>query len=90
MSDLLGYRREYFLDKELWEIGLFQDTRGSQAAFKELQRRRYLRYDHLPLKTNHGGQIAVELVSNVYQEDHKEVIQCNIRDISERSRLERH
>src|ERR1051326_98586 len=89
MSDLLGYPREYFLDKELWEIGLFQDIRASQAAFKELQRRRYLRYDHLPLKTNHGGQIAVELVSNVYQEDHKEVIQCNIRDISERSRLEK-
>ena len=89
MSDLLGYPREYFLEKELWEIGLFQDIRASQAAFKELQRRRYLRYDHLPLKTNHGGQIAVELVSNVYQEDHTEVIQCNIRDISERSRLEK-
>ena len=89
MSDLLGYPREYFLDKELWEIGLFQDIRASQAAFKELQRRRYLRYDHLPLKTNHGGQIAVELVSNVYQEDHEQVIQCNIRDISERSRLEK-
>lgn len=89
MSDLLGYPREYFLEKELWEIGLFQDIRASQAAFKELQKRRYLRYDHLPLKTNHGGQIAVELVSNVYQEDHKEVIQCNIRDISERSRLEK-
>ena len=88
MSDLLGYPREYFLEKELWEIGLFQDITASQAAFKQLQKRRYLRYDHLPLKTNHGGQIAVELVSNVYQEDHEEVIQCNIRDISERSHLE--
>jgi len=24
MSDLLGYPREYFLDKELWEIGYFK------------------------------------------------------------------
>ncbi len=89
MSDLLGYPREYFLEKEFWEIGLFQDIRASQAAFKELQKHRYLRYDDLPLKTNHGGQIAVELVSNLYQEDQTEVIQCNIRDISERSRLEK-
>ncbi|MCA1576655.1 MAG: PAS domain-containing protein [Acidobacteria bacterium] len=89
MSDLLGYPKEYFLEKELWEIGLFQDIKASQVAFKALQTRGYLRYDHLPLKTNHGGQIAVELVSNVYQEDHQDVIQCNIRDISERSRLEK-
>jgi PAS domain S-box-containing protein len=89
MSDLLGYPKEYFLEKELWEIGLFQDIKASQVAFKELQTGGYLRYDHLPLKTNHGGQIAVELVSNVYQEDHQDVIQCNIRDISERSRLEK-
>lgn len=89
MSDLLGYPRAYFLDKELWEIGLFKDIEASQAAFRELQARGYLRYEHLPLKTNDGRKVAVELVSNVYREDDEEVIQCNVRDITERSRLEK-
>ena len=35
-----------------------------------------------------GGSINVEFVSNAYWVDHKKVIQCNIRDITERMRAE--
>jgi len=43
----------------------------------------------LPLETKEGHKREVEFVSNVYHEDHSKVIQCNIRDITERSQLER-
>jgi hypothetical protein len=33
--------------------------------------------------------VEVEFISNVYNLDHQPVIQCNIRDISERRQLER-
>ena len=33
--------------------------------------------------------MEVEFVSNVYQVDHTQVAQCNIRDITDRARLER-
>src|SRR5688572_27909525 len=33
--------------------------------------------------------MEIEFVSNFYQVDQRQVIQCNIRDITERSRLER-
>lgn len=49
-----------------------------------------MRYDHLPLKTKDGRTAQVEFVSNAYSVDGTRVIQCNIRDISERVRLERH
>ena len=88
MTELLGYSQAEFVDKELWEIGLFSDKSENEAAFRELQRNGYVRYDHLPLKTKHGQQAEVEFVSNVYQVDHRHVAQCNIRDISERSRWE--
>ena len=42
----------------------------------------------LPLETRDSRQIAVEFVSNVYQAGDKKVIQCNIRDITERKRVE--
>ncbi|NCQ19586.1 MAG: hypothetical protein GW805_14830, partial [Ignavibacteria bacterium] len=42
----------------------------------------------MPLETASGKKINVEFVSNVYLVDNKKVIQCNIRDITERSKLE--
>jgi PAS domain S-box-containing protein len=89
MTELLGYKYEEFAGKELWEIGLFGDKQASQAAYQELQGKGYIRYDHLPLETKDGKRAEVEFVSNVYEVDHRPIAQCNIRDISERSRLER-
>jgi len=88
MTELLGYSRDEFLGKELWEIGLFSDKDASQTAFRELQATGYLRYEDLPLQTRHGESREVEFVSNVYEEDGHQVIQCNIRDISERKRAQ--
>jgi len=89
MTELLGYSHDEFSGKELWEIGLFADKQASQAAYKELQEQGYIRYDHLPLETKHGEKAEVEFVSNIYQVNGGSVAQCNIRDISARSRLER-
>ncbi|MHB1425012.1 MAG: PAS domain-containing hybrid sensor histidine kinase/response regulator [Gemmataceae bacterium] len=89
MTEMLGYSRDEFMGKELWEIGLFGDKQASQAAYEELKQKGYIRYDHLPLQTKDGKRAEVEFVSNVYQVDHRPIAQCNIRDIGERSRLER-
>jgi PAS domain S-box-containing protein len=88
MTELLGYSRDEFLGKELWEIGLFSDKEASQKAFRELQVKGYLRYEDLPLQTTEGKLREVEFVSNVYEEDSHQVIQCNIRDITDRKRAE--
>ena len=89
MSELLGYTKEELLGQELWQIGLFQDIDASRAAFQELQERGYIRYEDLPLETKTGQLAEVEFVSNLYGVGHKQVIQCNIRDITIRNQLER-
>ena len=89
MTEMLGYRHAEFLGKELWEIGLFSDKSENEAAFRQLQQHGYIRYDHLPLESKDGKRAEVEFVSNVYYVDRRHVAQCNVRDISERSRLER-
>ena len=88
MSELLGYEHAHFFGKELWEIGLFADITANRAAFRELQNKGYIRYDHLPLETHDKRKVDVEFVSNTYEADGQLVIQCNIRDCSERFRLE--
>lgn len=88
LTDMLGYSKDEFLGKKLWEIGPFKDIEISKVAFQELQRREYIRYENLPLESRDGRRIDVEFVSNVYPVDHRKVIQCNIRDITERRRAE--
>ena len=89
MTTLLGFSHEQFLGKELWEIGLFLHIEESQAAYRELQKKGYVRYENLPLESRSGQKVEVEFVSNVYTENDHQVVQCNIRDITERSRLQR-
>jgi formate hydrogenlyase transcriptional activator len=84
LGKMLGYSHEEFLGKKLWEIGPFKNMEASKAAFLELQDKGYVRYNDLPLETKDGRPIAVEFVSNVYLVNHHKVIQCNIRDITER------
>jgi diguanylate cyclase (GGDEF)-like protein/PAS domain S-box-containing protein len=89
LIDMLGYSKNEFIGKRLWEIGAFIDARKSREAYKELQKNNYIRYEDLPLETKNGQRMEVEFVSNVYLVNNEKVIQCNIRDISERKRLER-
>jgi PAS domain S-box-containing protein len=89
MTDLLGYPHEALLGKELFEIGLLKDEEASRTAFAALQRNGFIRYDNMPLVTQSGQRRDVEFVSNLYQEGGANVIQCNIRDITERTLAER-
>lgn len=81
---MLGYSHEEFIQKKLWEVGAFQDIEASREAFEALQKNEYIRYENLPLRRLNGQLIQVEFVSNVYLAGDKKVIQCNIRDITER------
>ena len=88
MSKLLGYPRDELLGKELWQIGLLKDEDASRSAFRELQEKHFIRYENLPLQNKTGQCHEVEFVSNLYDEGGRKVIQCNIRNITERKRAE--
>ena len=88
LVELLGYSREAFLGKEIWELGFLKDIVANQDYFTELQQKGYVRYEDKPLETSDGRRIDVEFVSNVYLADHQRVIQCNVRNITERKRAE--
>src|ERR1044071_2415550 len=85
LIDLLDYPFEELRGRKLWEIGQFKDIAANRAAFETLQQSEYIRYENLPLRRRDGKAIQVEFVSNVYWVEAEKVIQCNIRDISERA-----
>jgi PAS domain S-box-containing protein len=81
---LLGFSRSQMLGQTVGELSPFKDIESNKVMLERLQRDGYVRYEDLPLETRDGRKIAVEFVSNVYQTGDCNVIQCNVRDITER------
>ena len=85
---LLGFSYGEMVGKTVGELSPFKDIESNQAMLKRLQQHGYVRYEDLPLETRDGRHVAVEFVSNVYEAGDQKVIQCNVRDITERKRTE--
>lgn len=85
---MLGYSHEQFLGKAIWELGFFKDIVANCEKFKELTEKEYIRYENMPLETVSGDRIEVEFISTVYFVSEVKVVQCNIRDVSERRKAE--
>ncbi|MBK8840722.1 MAG: PAS domain S-box protein [Hyphomonadaceae bacterium] len=90
MTKLLGYEHAELVGKELYEIGLLKDEAASREMIAELNRTNQIRYEDLPLESRTGRHQEVEVIANMYTEGERTVIQCNIRDITERKRAEEH
>ncbi len=88
LVEMLRTPKEEILGQELWELGPFKDIVASKLAFAELQQRGYMRYENLSLEEREGTLRQVEFVSNSYLEGESRVIECNIRDITERKLAE--
>jgi PAS domain S-box-containing protein len=84
LINMLGYTKEDFIEKKIWDIVPFKDIVANKEKFSDLQKNDYVRYDDLPLETINGKKVYVEFISNVYLVNNEKVIQCNIRDISVR------
>ena len=89
LLELLGYSREDVVQKKVWELGFLADVVANEANFSELQQKEFIRYDDLALEGRDGKRNEVEFISNTYLERGQKMMQCNIRDISERKKAER-
>jgi two-component system, cell cycle sensor histidine kinase and response regulator CckA len=88
LEQLLGYSHEQLLGRKVWELGFLKDAFANRIKLEELKQMGYVRYEDLPLESSDGTALHVEFVSNVYEVDHRRVVQCNIRDMTERWRME--
>ena len=84
---LLGFSHDELIGMELYEIGFLADAHASQEMFQTLMSTRQVRYENLPLQTRQGKLRDVEVVANLYNEAGHTVVQCNVRDITERNGL---
>src|SRR5580698_5017566 len=88
LFNLLGFSRNEMVGKTVGELSPFKDIESNKIMLERLQKDGYVRYENLPLETRDGRHIAVEVVGNVYEAGDHDVIQCNVRDITERKHAE--
>jgi PAS domain S-box-containing protein len=85
LTELLGYARDYFLDKILWDIPLFKNVALSKVEFAKLHENHQIGCEDLPLETRDGRRIEVDFISHAYQAGDTRAIQCNVRDVTGRN-----
>ena len=88
LIEMLGYSHEEFLGKKLWDTGPFKNNETLQTVLLELEKKPQVRFEGLPLLTKSGDTITAELVGSIYRVNREKVLQCVIRDITERKRAE--
>jgi len=88
---MLGFERSEVVGKRLWEIGVFAeafaDERRSSACFDQLKHQNQVRLDDLALISKAGGIVSAEMVLCGFHAAERPMIQCNLRDISERKQM---
>lgn len=85
---LLGFTREQVLERELWQVGLMPDQPTQQAFLRQLQQDRQWRSEMMALARQDCYPCYVELVCTLFQANGHQMLQCNIRDITERKQAE--
>jgi PAS domain S-box-containing protein len=88
LLELLDFAREDVIGKTIWELETFKDLEAHTTMLERVQKTGAARYEGLPLQTHTGRKIAVEFVSHVYQVGDRHVIQCTVRDITDRKRAD--
>lgn len=86
---LLGCEEADLIGRRIWEIGAFVAPPPSQALFERMKSSGSVHLDDITLETASGECKEVEFFSNVYLVGKERVIQCNIRDITDRKAAER-
>ncbi len=80
--------RAQLIGKKLLETGVFDDDPRLRDIRGETWRKDTVRFDAVTLRCRDGRRFHVELICNRYLVANESVIQCNVRDVTERKQAE--
>ncbi|HZR37784.1 MAG TPA: EAL domain-containing protein [Nevskia sp.] len=87
LAEMLSLPREEIVGQRLCELAALRNA-PCKSALAELRLREQVRYEHWPLANAGGAALDVEFSANAYLVNGVKMVQCNIRDITERKQAE--
>ncbi|MDD5169359.1 MAG: PAS domain S-box protein, partial [Syntrophales bacterium] len=84
-EEILGYTKEESIGNKLQDIGVFIDMVDFQTTMQDLNTSGILNYYDVPVTTKSGQHIDTD----IYLVDRARLVQCNIRDVSQRKLAEK-
>ena len=81
---MLGYTKKEIIGNKLQDIGVSLDMGDFQTTIQNLNRIGIINYSNVPVTTKSGQQIYTD----IYLVDRAILVQCSIRDITERNQTE--
>jgi len=88
LVELLGYRREELVGKKPWDSGLFENPSLAKQRFRATKANGFSFEPDVAFRTKDARRVVVEAITNTYEINGRIVMQGNIRDITERVRLQ--
>lgn len=85
---LLGTTREQILGQELWQIGLLPDQETQREFLQQMREQRTARTEAVLQCEQEEQTRFVECVSTVFRANGHDILQCNVRDATERHQAE--
>jgi diguanylate cyclase (GGDEF)-like protein/PAS domain S-box-containing protein len=86
--NMLGFSRDNYLGRKLCDIQPFDTVPECATTLAPLQARDSVSFDHWRLTAKNTSLVDVEFVASAYDVDGARMVQCNIRDITNRIRDE--
>jgi two-component system CheB/CheR fusion protein len=87
LLELLGRGKEELVGREPWD--LYADPRAARARFEDLRKHGFSFDPEITMVSKSGAKLRIEAVSNVYTVGRSRVVQCNMRNLTDRGRLEK-
>jgi len=87
LAKTFGLSRSGSVGVKFWDLEMFRGTKVDSRSFRELLEQGTMQAS-LTARNSGGERVHLEAVGNVYFEGDRRIVQLNIRDLSERKRLE--
>lgn len=88
VAAMLGHDGDSLMGRHLWDLPSFAHIPACRGVLEDIARFETIRYDDWVLRGADEASIDVEVIGLLYQAEHRAIIQCNIRNISERKEAE--
>lgn len=89
MAKLTGYSRTKLIGKRISDFNLFEDDLSGRKIFADLEHKYEASYENIALIDAKGQRKIVEINAHAYKEDSRRLVQCTIRDLTEKRSAQR-